>query len=49
MKFWKKISNVKSPFTIKGLKRRITYYFVITAVSKFGESKESEEMTATID
>ena len=45
----KKISNVKSPFTIKGLKRRITYYFVITAVSKFGESKESEEMTATID
>jgi hypothetical protein len=45
----KKISNVKSPLTIKGLKRGITYYFVMTAVREFGESEESEEMTATID
>ena len=45
----KKISNVKSAHTIEGLKRGTTYYFVITAVSEFGESGESEEMTATIN
>ena len=44
----KKISNVKSPHTIKGLKRETTYYFVITAVNEFGESGESEELTFTV-
>ena len=44
-----KISNVKSPHTIEGLKRGTTYYFVITAISEFGESEESEEMTTTIN
>ena len=45
----KKISNVKSPHTIEGLKRGTTYYFVISAISEFGESEESEEMTTTIN
>jgi len=45
----KKISNVKSPHIIEKLKRGTTYYFVITAVSEFGESEESEEMTTTIN
>jgi YHS domain-containing protein len=45
----KKISNVKSPHTIKGLKRGTTYYFVITAANPFGESEEAEELSITID
>ncbi len=45
----KKISNVKSPHTIEGLKRGTTYYFVITSVNEFGESEESEELTFTVD
>jgi YHS domain-containing protein len=44
----KKISNVKSPHTIEGLKRGTTYYFVITSVNEFGESEESEELTSTV-
>ncbi len=44
-----KISNVKSPHTIEGLKRGTTYYFVITSVNEFGESEESEELTFTVD
>jgi YHS domain-containing protein len=44
-----KISNVKSPHTIKGLKRGTTYYFVITAANPFGESEEAEELSITID
>ena len=43
-----KVSNVKSPHTIKGLKRKTTFYFVITAVNEFGESEESEELTFTV-
>jgi len=45
----KKISNVKSPHTIEGLKRGTTYYFVVTSVNEFEESEESEELTATVN
>ena len=44
----KKISNVKTPHTIEGLKPG-TYYFVVTAVNESGESEESEEFSLTID
>jgi hypothetical protein len=43
----KKISYVNSPYTLKGLKRGVTYYFVITAVNAFKESDESEELSFT--
>ncbi len=43
------ISNVKSPHTIKGLKRGTTYYFVVTAVNAFRESQVSEEFSFTVD
>jgi len=39
----KKISKVTSPYTLKGLERGKTYYFVITAVKGSNESKESAE------
>ena len=45
----KKISNVKSPHTIKGLKRGTTYYFVVTAANAFRESQVSEEISFTVD
>ena len=44
----KKISNVKNPHKIKGWKPGLTYYFVITAVNKDGESQESAEMSYTV-
>jgi len=44
----KKISNVKNPHTIKGLKRGTTYYFVVTAVNELGESEVSEEISYTV-
>jgi len=40
-----KISNVKNPHKIAGLKIRKKYYFVITAVNASGESKESKELS----
>jgi fibronectin type 3 domain-containing protein len=43
-----KISKVKNPHTIKGLKPG-TYYFVVTAINEFGESEESEELSFTVD
>ena len=43
-----KISKVKNPHTIKGLKPG-TYYFVVTAVNEYGESEESEELSFTVD
>ena len=43
-----KISNVKNPHKIKGLKRGGKYYFVVTAVNASGESKESEEFSFTV-
>ena len=42
-----RISNVKNPVTITGLKRGNTYYFVVTTVNEFGESKESEVLSYT--
>jgi fibronectin type 3 domain-containing protein len=41
----KKVANATNPYTLKGLKRGKTYYFVVTAVNNSGESKESEEMS----
>jgi lysophospholipase L1-like esterase len=40
-----KISNVKNPHKIPGLKDRKKYYFVVTAVNASGESKESKEFS----
>jgi hypothetical protein len=40
-----KISNVKSPHKITGLKKGKRYYFVVTAVNASAESKESEEIS----
>jgi hypothetical protein len=44
----KKISDVKNPYTFKGLKPG-TYYFVVTAVNASGESTESEEFSFSVD
>jgi fibronectin type 3 domain-containing protein len=44
----KKIYNVKNPHTIKGLKPG-TYYFVVTTVNEFEESRESAELSFTVD
>ena len=43
-----KISNVKNPLKIIGLKKEVKYYFVVTAVNASGESKESEEFSITV-
>jgi lysophospholipase L1-like esterase len=43
-----KISNVKNPHKIKGLKKGGKYYFIVTAVNASGESKESEELAFTV-
>jgi fibronectin type 3 domain-containing protein len=40
-----KISNIKSPYKITGLKKGKRYYFVVTAVNASAESKESEEIS----
>jgi lysophospholipase L1-like esterase len=44
-----KISNVKSPHKIVGLKRGKKYYFVVTAVNASGESEESKELSFTVE
>ena len=44
----KKIANVKNPHTIENLSPGKTYYFVVTAVSKSGESSVSEEISYTV-
>ncbi|MGE5257541.1 MAG: fibronectin type III domain-containing protein, partial [Hyphomicrobiales bacterium] len=46
--YGKKIANVTNPYTIKGLKRGQTYYFVVTAVSRYEESRESEEISFSV-
>jgi lysophospholipase L1-like esterase len=43
-----KISNVKNPHKIVGLKKGIKYYFVVTAVNASGESEESTELSFTV-
>lgn len=43
-----KISNVKNPHKIKGLKKGKIYYFIVTAVNASGESKESKELSFTV-
>jgi acyl-CoA thioesterase-1 len=42
-----KFRNVPNPFTITQLQLGKTYYFVVTAVSDSGESKESKEISYT--
>jgi len=44
-----KISNVKNPHTITGLKKGTTYYLVVTAVNESGESSASSEISFTVD
>jgi hypothetical protein len=44
----KKITNATNPYTLKGLTRGKTYYFVVTAVGSSGESKESEELSFSL-
>lgn len=44
-----KISNVKNPYTVTNLRPGTTYYFVVTSVNESGESKESEELSFTVD
>ena len=43
-----KISNVKNPHKLTGLKKGKVYYFVVTAVNSSGESKESRELSFTV-
>ena len=43
-----KISNVKNPHKITGLKKGEKYYFVVTAVNDSGESEESKEISYTV-
>jgi fibronectin type 3 domain-containing protein len=43
-----KISNVKNPYKMKGLKKGKKYYFVVTAVNASGESAESAEFSFTV-
>ena len=43
-----KISNVKNPHKMIGLKNGEKYYFIVTAVNASGESKESEEFSFTV-
>jgi hypothetical protein len=43
-----KIANATNPYSLRGLSRGKTYYFVVTAVNSTGESKESEEMSFTL-
>jgi len=41
-----KISNVTSPYTHTGRTNGATYYYVVTAVNSYGESDESNEVSA---
>jgi len=43
-----KISNVKNPYKMKGLKKGKKYYFVVTAVNASGESNPSDEFAFVV-
>ena len=43
-----KISNVKSPHKITGLKKGEKYFFVVTAINDSGESEESKEISCIV-
>jgi lysophospholipase L1-like esterase len=43
-----KLASVKSPYTHSGLTPGKTYYYVVTAVSGFGESDDSDKVSAVI-
>jgi len=43
------ILNAANPITITDLETGTTYYFVVTAVNESGESKESQEISFTVD
>ncbi|MEW6332996.1 MAG: GDSL-type esterase/lipase family protein [Thermodesulfobacteriota bacterium] len=43
-----KLSNVKSPYNHTGLTQGSTYYYVITAVNGYGESADSDKISAVI-
>jgi fibronectin type 3 domain-containing protein len=43
-----KIANVSGPYVHKGLKNGATYYYVVTAVSMYGESGHSLEVAITL-
>jgi len=44
-----RIGNVTNPYDHTGLDKTITYYYVVTAVNSFGESKESVVVSAKPD
>jgi hypothetical protein len=39
-----KIAGVNPPYTLKGVQKGRTYYFVVTSVTAAGESAESDEI-----
>ncbi len=41
-----KIANATSPYIHPGLTNGITYYYVVTAVNNYGESRESTDISA---
>jgi len=43
-----KISNVRNPYKLKGLKKGKKYYFVVTAVNASGESNPSDEFSFVV-
>ena len=44
-----KIANIKNPYTLKNLLPGKTYFLVVTAVGKNGESRVSEEISYTAE
>lgn len=44
-----KIADAWHPFTFSGLQRGKTYHVVVTAVARYGESRESEEISFLVE